>query len=704
VFNPTPTAGTPGSPRALFQGQSSAPFGLNAGLRSPSGSLQLPPAGFSNGNAAAAATAAAAADAVAAQAALNSGLPPFYFSAAAAAASGGGGTSPLQAAINQNLINQHTVASLAAQQQQQQQQLLQASLSMALANQAAAANPFLQNPYPAALLSPTALEPMRSAGGSLSLDGGLQSSASVTALLQQHQQHQQQLAAVMAAQQQHAAASQLRRNMSTPVAHLGLGSAAAQAHLGLGASALTGSALGLPLSAQMGRLHVTHSADLTAMEAAALLGGAGMGGRPKFSKARKNSEPKIGPDGQPRLNARQRRTLRRAKERALKGLLEVSQALLQKAEVQVIVPNIGHLAALEELAAVEAEKEAANGETGSDSGCLSPTASAGRAAGSGRAPGTRGVLRSQQLAAAAAAVEESVCEIARAAVAAVTAQANGRDTSSAAAAAHAAAANAATAAAGACAVLPPGYGLSEEGGCDELQPCSSDPLESLTHSAPTSPIGSNITAGAASSGRSSSSSISLPGSARCSSSSTGSVASSSYAAKPPLCQPPRPASTTAASGGGCSPLCSPLPSPTPSCGPVAGGSTTPSSAGSAAPLPPTGRGASQLESIDIAGLIGQLSLKKDEGMVDDKLIRDLQIIQSLIGALKAPGSAGASLDGGPSSASGPSLLAMGGPSGSTSPVPTGRHMRASGSGLKTLPKPRCTSPGGVMAGGALHMM
>ena len=52
-------------------------------------------------------------------------------------------------------------------------------------------------------------------------------------------------------------------------------------------------------------------------------------------KPRKNSEPKIGPDGQPRLNARQRRTLRRARERALKGLLEVSQALLAKAEVPV---------------------------------------------------------------------------------------------------------------------------------------------------------------------------------------------------------------------------------------------------------------------------------------------------------------------------------------------------------------------------------
>jgi hypothetical protein len=75
-----------------------------------------------------------------------------------------------------------------------------------------------------------------------------------------------------------------------------------------------------------------------------------------------------------------------------------------------------------------------------------------------------------------------------------------------------------------------------------------------------------------------------------------------------------------------SPLCSPLQSPTP------GTSSGPSGAGKTA--------GSQLEGIDIAGLIGQLSLKKDEGMVDDKLIRDLQIIQSLIGALKAPSASG----------------------------------------------------------------
>eukprot|EP00775_Hariotina_reticulata_P003588 gene3588-3854_t len=311
-------------------------------------------------------------------------------------------------------------------------------------------------------------------------------------------------------------------------------------------------------------------ADLSHLDAAQLLGAqggmCGMAGRPKF-KPRKNSEPKIGPDGQPRLNARQRRTLRRAKERALKGLLEVSQALLQKAEVQVTVPNISHLTALEELAAVEAEKElaASSGGMGDVDGHLlshcgtSATGKVGGAAGNGR---PAGVTRSQQLAAAAAAVEESVCEIARAAVAAVTAQATGKDTSSAAAAAQAAAAQAASAAASAGAVLPPGFVLpeAEEPTSEDLPACTSDPPPGSVH-----PTNS-------------------------------------------------------------SPLCSPLQSPTPAI------SSGPAGAGKAA--------GSQLEGIDIAGLIGQLSLKKDEGMVDDKLIRDLQIIQSLIGALKAPSASG----------------------------------------------------------------
>lgn len=638
MFNPNSSSpsglGAPGSPRSLFSSHSPNPFsGLNGtgGMRSVTGSMQLQ-SSFVNANAGA--NVAAAADAAAAAAAYSAALgvnqlPPFYYQAAAAAASSAGAAAAnnltLQAALSQGLMNQHTASLAAVQQQQMQQQLLQASLSAALSQ----ANPYLQG-YPSTVLS-SALEPMRSAGGSLSLDGGLQQQASVAAaaaaaLLQQQQQ-------------QHHAAAQLRRNLSTPAAvaaqlQLNSAAAAASAQLGLPhASALSSSASLSPLTAQMGRLHVTHSADLSHLDAAQLLGGSAamgqMAARSKF-KARKNSEPKIGPDGQPRLNARQRRTLRRAKERALKGLLEVSQALLQKAEVQVTVPNISHLTALEELAAVEAEKELAAGE-GNDS-CLSPSGSL--------TAGSKGVngsnkTRSQQLAAAAAAVEESVCEIARAAVAAVTAQATGKDTSSAAQAAQAAAAQAASAAASAGAVLPPNFKMpeQEEPNSEDLPGC--EPLECLSHSAPTSPVGSTITVSDPSSGRSSSSSSSgsLPSSGRCSSS--GSAASSfaaqGAASKPPAGQPFKaagsaaapPALSTATSG---SPLCSPSPSPTP--------------AGAAAAKAGVG---SQLEGIDIAGLIGQLSLKKDEGMVDDKLIRDLQIIQSLIGALKAP-NASAGLD------------------------------------------------------------
>ena len=46
---------------------------------------------------------------------------------------------------------------------------------------------------------------------------------------------------------------------------------------------------------------------------------------PQFVK-RQKSQPKLNPDGTVRLNARQRRTLRRAQERAMKALVEMQQA------------------------------------------------------------------------------------------------------------------------------------------------------------------------------------------------------------------------------------------------------------------------------------------------------------------------------------------------------------------------------------------
>ena len=44
--------------------------------------------------------------------------------------------------------------------------------------------------------------------------------------------------------------------------------------------------------------------------------------RRQAARARAKSAPKLNPDGSVRLNARQRRTLRRAQERAMKALLE----------------------------------------------------------------------------------------------------------------------------------------------------------------------------------------------------------------------------------------------------------------------------------------------------------------------------------------------------------------------------------------------
>lgn len=44
--------------------------------------------------------------------------------------------------------------------------------------------------------------------------------------------------------------------------------------------------------------------------------------RRQAARQRQKSAPKLNPDGSVRLNARQRRTLRRAQERAMKALLE----------------------------------------------------------------------------------------------------------------------------------------------------------------------------------------------------------------------------------------------------------------------------------------------------------------------------------------------------------------------------------------------
>eukprot|EP00798_Chlamydomonas_sp_ICE-L_P023530 gene23530-9054_t len=65
--------------------------------------------------------------------------------------------------------------------------------------------------------------------------------------------------------------------------------------------------------------------------------------------------------------------------------------------------------------------------------------------------------------------------------------------------------------------------------------------------------------------------------------------------------------------------------------------------------------AAELHSSDISDLIAQLSVKKEEGLVDETLIKDLQIIQTLIGALKSHATAARVVDEAPNS---PSHLAL----------------------------------------------
>jgi len=256
------------------------------------------------------------------------------------------------------------------------------------------------------------------------------------------------------------------------------------------------------------------------------------------------------------------------------------------------------------------------------------------------------VTRSQQLAAAAAAVEESVCEIARAAVAAVTAQATGKDTSFCSSSCTSCRQHRRQ-------VLLPVLVLCcrldlsclrlRSRTSEDLPACASDPLRVPL------PLGPHVTCGQqhhsqanATSGRSSSSS--------CSSGSPARAGAAAQAVQRPSLVP------AANAGPGCY-LLAVLPSLQWAAeanwqqlyARVAA-SSSPHVQPAAQPqhlqrpawcLLARGKAAgSQLEGIDIAGLIGQLSLKKDEGMVDDKLIRDLQIIQSLIGALEARSASG----------------------------------------------------------------
>lgn len=259
------------------------------------------------------------------------------------------------------------------------------------------------------------------------------------------------------------------------------------------------------------------------------------------------------------------------------------------------MPNISTLSALEELAG-DGDKDGYDSPNESPHGSVSPPSLSRSSSSSLRSSPvmTAPQQRAQQLAAAA---EESIQQLATAAVAAVAAKTAGRDTSGAAAAAQAAAAQAVSLAANANAA---GFAVNTS--------------EAITGLSDTSAAFFASSLGSERSSRLPPLSISIPPPVR------------SAPPSPALLMHHANSTLTSTSPPGTNKLLvarsitAPL-SPSPS---LMGGN-----AGS-------GGGGSELEGIDIAGLISQLSLKKDEGMVDDKLIRDLQIIQSLIGALKGP--------------------------------------------------------------------
>ena len=276
---------------------------------------------------------------------------------------------------------------------------------------------------------------------------------------------------------------------------------------------------------------------------------------------------------------------------------------------QVKLPQDSHLSAL--MAAAEKEekekeeKEEAGYESPTDDGPsdAQPHGSLDTNSPSNKSSKNPAFPKGHDLTAAVDKVEESVHNLAVAAVAAVAARYEGKDVSHAAVAAQAAAA----AAVSATNVLPPGYVVPEDARASEDG--TGSPGVRL-------PGAGAILRGSSSSMSPLRTSAPIGIAPRQKDQLVDAVASRSVdahrgGARQGLQGGARAKSVSADGGGAAA---------------AEKGSSSNSSSSSG----------TQLESIDISGLISQLSSKKDEGMVDDKLIRDLEIIQSLIGALKAP--------------------------------------------------------------------
>ncbi|GLC44612.1 hypothetical protein PLESTB_001325300 [Pleodorina starrii] len=481
----------------------------------------------------------------------------------------------------------HQVAAMAAAAQQQHMQqpaaaMQQPSLLHAamLQQLAAAANvpaampcyvaaPSLDNDYMAAAAAENLqvqLQGLQSLHGAIIASQNLRAAAAAVADMQQQQQHPGVMAQV----------------------------AASAAGLSSGGILMNPAFL----SGALGAHHPTHHHLPGGMH----MPGMGMGGGLGPRQRRNHNNPVgaggaataggAGADGQVRLNARQRRTLRRAKERAIRGLLEAGKLLVAR--------TMG--------------EGGAEGDEGAASGCDIPSGGYdtddGDQSDDGESPARPACVS------ACSATAKSSPEVS--------------DVTGASSAASAAASG------------PSGPAAKYTPAADGSSP-TLDPASSARHLASTGDCRSPSTSNASS---------------VCEAGSTGgrAVSNTSSVGGPEALH--MGAANSTPSSGKVSPLSAegsnePSPAPAPAAAPPraiasavvearvspapsgrstsAGGVTSAGSAVAAAAALASGAATD----VDIAALIQQLNQKREEGLVDEKLLRDLEIINNLIGALKS---------------------------------------------------------------------
>ncbi|GIM09633.1 hypothetical protein Vretimale_13474 [Volvox reticuliferus] len=306
-----------------------------------------------------------------------------------------------------------------------------------------------------------------------------------------------------------------------------------------------------------------------------------------------------GADGQVRLNARQRRTLRRAKERAIRGLLEAGKLLVAR--------TMG--------------ENGGDGDEGAASGCDIPSGGYDTDDGDQSDDGESPARPACVSACSASAVSGGAASSPEVSVTGIS-SASGAVPSGAgtAAAKYPAAADAASPAPDPASGGQSGHHIAGNGDCRS----------------PGSSNSSSVCEGGSSAGAravSNASSVGGPDAAHMGAAnrtpSSGKVSplsaegSNEPSPAPAPAAPPR-ANTGAVVGDA-------RVSPAPSGRSTSAANTSAGSAVAAAAALASGT-ASEL---DITALIQQLNQKREEGLVDEKLLRDLEIINNLIGALKS---------------------------------------------------------------------